>query len=483
MFAVFRDYGIVLAAFALLVGVIFSKLYSNALVDSYQSQLRKQAEAIAARVSEFVQDDDYITYPSFLEVLEDLETNDIWIMQNPGRPMDSRYANIEVTEEEAKEIEPVLEEVFEGKIGDMALYSNTYEANYVFVGAPIVDIDGNVVGAVLVNSVAESQREVIRQSVTLILASMIMALAISFVIALWLARKISNPISRMRHTALELARENYDAHTGLNRLDEIGELAGAIDVLADRLKEAECARNNMEQMRQDFFANVSHELRTPITVIRAYTESLVDGVVTDEVKVHQYYERMLSECQGMERLVRDLLLLSKMQNPDFEVEKEPINLLQIFEDILRSARMIAEQKKVTIRMDCSGVDRIDNGERVCLMLGDYDRIRQMFMIILDNAVKFSKEGGQVEIRIGADGDQIQAAIVDHGVGISEEEIPYIFDKFYKSKLRQNAQGSGLGLAIARQIALKHDGTITVESHPDKGTNFSFTFQQLSEMEW
>ncbi len=145
--------------------------------------------------------------------------------------------------------------------------------------------------------------------------------------------------------------------------------------------------------------------------------------------------------------------------------------------------MIAEQKKVTIRMDCSGVDRIDNGERVCLMLGDYDRIRQMFMIILDNAVKFSKEGGQVEIRIGADGDQIQAAIVDHGVGISEEEIPYIFDKFYKSKLRQNAQGSGLGLAIARQIALKHDGTITVESHPDKGTNFSFTFQQLSEMEW
>lgn len=287
MFAVFRDYGIVLAAFALLVGVIFSKLYSNALVDSYQSQLRKQAEAIAARVSEFVQDDDYITYPSFLEVLEELETNDIWIMQNPGRPMDSRYANIEVTEEEAKEIEPVLEEVFEGKIGDMALYSNTYEANYVFVGAPIVDIDGNVVGAVLVNSVAESQREVIRQSVTLILASMIMALAISFVIALWLARKISNPISRMRHTALELARENYDAHTGLNRLDEIGELAGAIDVLADRLKEAECARNNMEQMRQDFFANVSHELRTPITVIRAYTESLVDGVVTDEVKVHQ----------------------------------------------------------------------------------------------------------------------------------------------------------------------------------------------------
>jgi len=478
MFTVLRSYGIVLVAFALLVGIIFINLYSDVTMDSYRNQLRRRAESIAARVSEFVQDDFYGTYPSYLEVLEELETADIWIIQNPDNPMDVRYINAKITAEQEIEMEPVLKKVFQGEIGYMTEYTEMYGANYVFVGAPIVDLEGHVVGAVLVNSLAESQKQIMDQSYNLILASVVLGLAISIAIAFWLARQISRPISRMRYVAMELANENYDIDTELNRADEIGELAGAIDVLADRLKETEEARRNMEQMRQDFFANVSHELRTPITVMRAYTESLVDGIVTDETKVHQYYERMLSECKSMERLVGDLLVLSKMQNPEFEVEKEPINLLQIFDDILRGDKTTADQKNIRILLECEGLDEAEDGEKVCLMLGDYDRIRQMFLVILDNAIKFSPEGGQVEIRVQADESQIRVAIVDHGVGISEEELPQIFDKFYKSKLRQNAKGSGLGLAIAREIARKHEGTIRVSSRLGEGTCFHFTFKKL-----
>lgn len=484
---VFCSYGIIIAAFAAVVGVIFIQLYVDATMDSYQMQLRKQAESIAARVSEFVQDDDYITYPSYLEVLEELETADIWILPNPAQPMDLRYANMELTEEEALEVQPVLQEVFEGRIGYRSVYSETYDANYVFVGAPILDVDGRAVGAVLVNSLAESQKDVINQSLWLIIASVIMAIVISFVIAFLLAGQISRPISRMRYTALELAQENYDIHTELDQGGEIGELAGAIDILADRLRETDEQRKNMEQMRQDFFANVSHELRTPITVIRAYTESLVDGVVTDSGKVGQYYERMLAECKSMERLVGDLLVLSKMQNPDFQVEKEPINLLQVFEDILRSAKAISQRKQIKIRMETIwkgewGSAQGQEEEPVCLMMGDYDRIRQMFMVILDNAIKFSDEGGVVEIGLEADGYAIMASIRDHGIGIAPDEVPYIFDKFYKSKLRQNAKGSGLGLAIAKQIAIKHDGRIEVDSSLKEGTTFYFYLKQIREDE-
>ena len=299
----------------------------------------------------------------------------------------------------------------------------------------------------------------------------------------------------MRATALRLADENYDAHTGINEGGELGELAGAIDSLSDRLKQADEERKNMEQMRLDFFANVSHELRTPITVVRAYAETLLDGIIDDESTKFEYYEKMLTECKSMERLVGDLLVLSKMQNPDFTLEKEPINLVQVFSDILRSGGALAREKGVKIVFNTTA--------DVLLMYGDYDRIRQMFMVIVDNAIKFSNDNGNVDITVkketAADtvdffsatfsgdtyvnsGDNLIISIKDDGVGIADTELPHIFEKFYKSKLRQNAKGSGLGLAIAHQIALKHGGSITVESEKGKGTEFKFKFAEIKSIE-
>ena len=152
----------------------------------------------------------------------------------------------------------------------------------------------------------------------------------------------------MRKIALKLAEGDYEAKTNIQQGGEIGELANSIDILSVKLKENEEVRNNMEQMRKDFFANVSHELRTPITVMRGYAEMLVDGVVTKEEKKQQYYSRILGECKSMERLVGDLLLLSKMQNPDFQIEREPINLIQVFSDIIRGIHVVAAQKNISI---------------------------------------------------------------------------------------------------------------------------------------
>ena len=275
----------------------------------------------------------------------------------------------------------------------------------------------------------------------------------------------------MRSTALQLASGNYQVKTGILQSDEIGELASTIDFLADKLVENEVERKNIEQMRLDFFANVSHELRTPVTVVRGYTELLVDGIVTDEERRQQHYARMLSECQNMERLVGDLLLLSKMQNPDFLIEKEPVTLQQVFKDLRRSALVIAEEKEIKIV--------ISQPKEPCIMMGDYGRLRQMFLVIVDNAIKFSKEKSNVYITLECD-KYITVTIRDEGIGIPEEELPNIFDKFYKSKLRQNAKGSGLGLAIAREICMKHDGLIKVESEVGKGTSFLFNFPKMEE---
>lgn len=168
----------------------------------------------------------------------------------------------------------------------------------------------------------------------------------------------------------------------------------------------------------------------------------------------------------MERLVGDLLLLSKMQNPDFTIEKEPISLLEIMEEIIRNAREIAKKKNIRIEFSHEGTEPV--------ILGDFDRIKQMFMIIFDNAIKFSNENGSVFIKI-IKSDKIIVSIRDQGIGIEESDLGNIFEKFYKSNLRQNASGTGLGLAIAKQIVLKHKGEIDVKSKLGFGTEFIFTF--------
>jgi signal transduction histidine kinase len=312
----------------------------------------------------------------------------------------------------------------------------------------------------------EGQKEIIESSLYLIVISSVVALAISFIIIIVFATELSLPISRMRKTALELAAGNYHSKTGIKRRDELGDLAKTVDILSEKLLENDIQRKNLDQMRLDFFANVSHELRTPIAVIRAYTETLVDKVVKDEEKINQYYDRMLSECKSMERLVGDLMLLSKMQNPDFSIEKEPVNLVQVFDNMIRSASAIAQKKNITIEYIKDAPDFV--------ILGDYERLRQMFMIILDNAIKFSDENKSVHIKLSKT-DKIKVAIKDEGIGIDPADMANIFEKFYKSNLKQNASGTGLGLAIAKQIALKHEGTIEVDSILGVGSEFVFTF--------
>lgn len=458
-----------------MIGFIFMNRYEQSTINSSKITLEAKAARIANQVSEFYKQNDKKGFSAYMEALKSTEdkTTDIWVISNTEgvAPMDSNFTNANVSEIDfSKETSDVLESAFAGYQKNNKGYDATYEMAMIRTAAPIYDSRGNVCGAVMIFFLVQSQKDIINSSKSLILTSTLAALVISFVIAILFARQIARPVIKMRNIAAELVKGNYKAKTKIQQKDEIGELADTLDILSERLKKSEEEREGMEQMRKDFFANVSHELRTPITVMRGYTELLVDGVVSEEEKKQQYYQRMLSECQSMERLVGDLLILSKLQNPDFEIEKEPVNLIQVFDEIVRSAKVMADKKEIQIHFE--------KEEECCLMLGDYGRLRQMFLIILDNAIKFSKEGGNVYINISSQ-DKIIVTIRDTGIGISEEELPFIFEKFYKSKLRQNAKGSGLGLVIARQVALRHGGNIFVESQVEIGTTFQFIFDKCS----
>lgn len=474
-FRVYLYFAIILAIFAVVLGIIFGNLYSKSVSDSQKEQMEGKAKQLASNISVYVTSNDVTNYISYLISWQEIlliENTDIWIVQNPDNPMNSSFANVLIENVTLTEdMEKVLARAFQNKFHIISSFDEIYGKRMMRAAAPIHDSGGNVVGAVLLNTFVESQDEIITNSQYLIIISALLAFIIAFIISSAFAKQLSTPITKMRRTAIKLADGDYKQKTGIDRRDEIGQLASTIDILAGRLAENDQAQKEMEQMRMDFFSNVSHELRTPITVMRGYTETLNDGIVTKPEKLKQYYERMLNECKSMERLVGDLLILSKMQNPDFVIEMEPVNLVQVFEDIIRSTAVIAAKKDITLYFQ--------KPEGSVMMLGDYDRLRQMFIIIIDNAIKFSKEGSSVYIGL-RDSSPLEVAIEDEGIGISKEELPYIFEKFYKSKLRQNATGSGLGLVIAKQIVIRHKGTISVESVLGKGTKFTFNFSRPSQ---
>lgn len=470
-------FAVIMTLFAVVLGLIYMRLYEQTIMDNYREETKMKAESVAKRCSTFFLQGDTAGWQEYLTMLNEIEQVEVWMISNDEAvyPLTGEYAIsrglFTTLASYQNSYRDILNNVFHNIPSGKTGFSEVHQMNMITIGMPVQGVNGEVAGGILMNVRVENQKEVVDSSWRLMFTSGGIALAIAFITALFYARALSNPILTIRRTALELADGNYEVTTDVNRSDEIGELAYTMDFLSEKLKENEIERQNLEQMRFDFFANVSHELRTPITVMRAYTESLVDGVVTEEEKVQHYHERMLGECQGMERLVGDLLLLSKMQNPDFVVEKEPVNLVQIFEDLKKSAWAIGKEKNITAELYTE--------LPVIMMLGDYDRLRQMFLVILDNAVKFSPENSVVHIRITCE-EQIMISIRDEGIGISEEEQKYIFEKFYKSRLRQNAKGSGLGLAIAKQIAIKHGGTIEIQSEVGKGTEIIFSFPEMEE---
>lgn len=467
----------IILLFAVILGFVYMRLYEGTTMENYREQMLDKAGSVAKRCSNYFLNNKPQDWQDYLILLGEIEQTEVWVVSNdnalypltPAFAFDlETFASLSSYQSSYRDI---IQNVFHNIPSVRTSFSAVHEMNIVTIGMPVQGVNGEVAGGILMNARVENQKEIVDSSWRLIIVSGIIALVVAFITASVYVSRLLNPIMKLRRTALELADGNYEVTTGVKRSDEIGDLALAMDFLSDKLKENEVERKNLDQMRFDFFANVSHELRTPLTVVKAYTESLVDGVVTDEGKVKHYYERMLGECQSMERLVGDLLLLSKMQNPDFEVEKEPVNLVQIFDELKKSARMIAKEKDITIDLQTE--------LPVIMMLGDYDRLRQMFLVILDNAVKFSPENSTVYIRIACE-EQILVSIRDEGIGISEEEQEFIFEKFYKSKLRQNAKGSGLGLAIAKQIAIKHGGTIEIQSEVGKGTEIIFSFPEAEE---
>lgn len=462
---------IALLTFSLILGIIFISLFSKYNINVHKTELEKRAVSISQQLSEFWSGK-MKGYNMYLSFIEDIAMTDVWIIDNnlelsscnhEGHGMENDTYKYSDLPENAEEI---IKSVFNGEISFSENFSSVLKVPTLTVGVPIKLYDESIVGVVLLHTSIKGINEAIWQGITIFIISVVIALFISLILSMCFSNMFTKPLNKMKNITSELALGNYNSKTNIIQNDEIGELAKNIDILSSKLYEADNKNKKLEQMRNDFVANVSHELKTPITIIRGLIESLCDKIVTEKEEVHDYYNQIFLETKSLQRLIGDLLDLSKLQNTDFVIEMEPINLYSILDDAIKSIIKLSEQKNINLKF-------INNSKNINV-IGDYGRLRQMFIIILHNAVKFSPENGSIKINIFEEMHLI-VSISDEGKGIPEKDLPYIFDRFYKTKSLENKNGTGLGLSIAKQICVRHNIDIKVENNSLKGCTFIFLF--------
>lgn len=238
-------------------------------------------------------------------------------------------------------------------------------------------------------------------------------------------------------------------------MDNQSQVTGSVALVQDV-----SASERLEQLRRDFVANVSHEFRTPLTVIKGSLEGMLDGTIDNPQVMADYHARMLSEVKSLERLVGDLLELSRLQSGKITIHSEEVHIPSLLSDTIHSLQTVADKKE--IKLQYAGLENIP------AVTGDYDRLRQLFVIFIDNAIKYSPEKTTVTIAVSVN-KMVSVKITDQGYGISPEELPYIWDRFYKSDKSRNTSGTGLGLAIAKYLVELHKGEVSIQSEPGKGT--------------
>ena len=464
-----------LIVLSLIIGVLFMVMFRSYTLDAHKKDMAARAESIAAALSDYMSAGAPDSagggagksaggYGAYLRFIDDIAGTPVWLVdENLNLLTTNTLAggghNISDLPEDAG---LVVTDAFKGSTTFSEGFSSVMGTPTLTVGTPIT-AGGRIVGAVLMHTSVEGISESADRGMVILAVSMLAALLVTAAMSFFLASKLTTPLKKMTASTARLAAGDYTVKTEIARSDEIGGLAESIDSLSIKLLDARRATEKLDGLRRDFVANVSHELRTPIAVLRGSLEALCDGVVTEPAQVRNYYSQMLGEVISLQRLVNDLMELSRLQNADFTIEMSPLNLNDVVSDAVRSARQLAASKRVDIV--------IHAGAQPKAVLGDYSRLKQMFLIVLDNAVKFSPEGGEVSVTL----ENNTVTISDRGPGIPPEDRPYIFDRFYKTKSEDNKTGSGLGLAIARQIAGRHGIAVSISPERDEGAEFVFTF--------
>ena len=373
-----------------------------------------------------------------------------------------------------QQVEKILSDVYEGKSINSRIFHPYYKEQVLLVGLPVGGDKGiGKTGAILLAAPISGLDKVLNDIYLYTIIVGIMALLMSWFLVRGLTKRIVQPLLSMQDSASAIAAGDYTRKVVVTGNDEISELGRSLNSLGNDLDEFVQKTNKMEKLRRDFVANVSHELRTPITIIRGYNEAINDGMVTDPDSISKYRGLINDETIRLERLIKDLLDISRLQRSEQE-ELENVPLGPIAATVVDMLCVRAKERGIRLEKD------IDEEVEV---KGNGDRLYQLVMILGDNAIKYSPDMGNIKFAVYSNvQNEAVLTVTDEGYGIPQEDIPYIWERFYKvdKSHSRNIPGTGLGLAIGKEIIRLHDAEVVVKSTLGKGTCFEVTFKNSTD---
>ena len=463
-------FALLLMLFAVVLELLFNAMMERKMIAHYSKTMQRNAYAISQNLSEMIAPSDYEaldenpfivgedTLAPYMALIEHITNCNVYLIDEQHRV--TGYFDGVVQTMSGRVLPNYIEQTIAlGFMGKTPFLSAKIDGEtHLTTSMPIMNAKSHVLGVVLLESTLRELGFAQVSSSDILLFSGAVAFALTALLGALFSRMFTQPIMAVQRFAGRLASGEYDARMQNARKDEIGELARSMDILAERLDDARRRDERLREQQSAFFATISHELKTPVTVIRGSLEALCDRIVTEPQEVEDYHRQMLAETLFLQRLINDLLDLSRLQNTDFPIEKEPVNLCDVVQDVVRSSQRLGQQKNITIQLSLD--------TPVYIIEGDYGRLRQMLLIFLDNSIKFSSEQSKIEVTLLGS----RLTVTDHGCGVKQEELPHVFDRFYKTRGETNKSGSGLGLAISKQISERHGIGLTMTSIPGEATS-------------
>lgn len=437
------------AIITIFVAMIAASYYYNSMSEN----LLARATQTASFLNRFMNknSDQFLSAcQSFVSGNEDKDKVEIQIISSSGRVMTSSSAFSQSgSRVSTKDIVQCLENntttVWAGR-------DNNSGEKIMSASAPLYDSNGKMIGAVrYISSTIKIQKQIF----IIVLFCLLVGCAFAFTIILsnrYFITTIVEPVKKINIIAKEISAGRYGMRLQKIHDDEIGDLCDTINQMSEEIGRA-------ERMKNDFISSVSHELRTPLTAIGGWSDTLIAGGATDPDEVLMGLNIIQKESSRLTQMVEELLEFTRLESGRMKLNMELFDVgSELYEAVYMYQNML-EKEHIALEYHIP--------DDMCLVNGDRHRMKQVFLNIIDNAAKYGKDGGKVQITLECDNYTVKISVRDWGVGIPEDELPFVKEKFYKGSSKQ--RGSGIGLAVTDEIVRMHGGMLTITSKQGEGT--------------
>ena len=300
----------------------------------------------------------------------------------------------------------------------------------------------------------------------------VLAVLFSTLASFQVSKRVTKPILGIGSIAQDIISGHLDHRVTVTQNDEIGTLGRTINEMADKLSSDIMQLRKLERVRSEFLGNVSHELRTPIFSMQGFIETLLDGAVDDASVNREFLEKAHRQSERLNALLNDLIEISRIESGDMKMSFRYFEVEEFVRSTVEELKAQAEKKQLSLEVRLEST----SGVRV---YGDKERLKQVLVNLVDNAIKYTDAGGSVVCRVSVDGPSVVFSVEDTGTGIAEEHLQRIFERFYRVDRDRSREvgGTGLGLAIVKHIVEAHESTVSVTSTPGQGSVFTFRLRQ------